>query len=140
MPIPNHRHFVALLLALTALASSCASPWRASKTNSMHGGIHYKIDPDRRNHRVEKSKDGRLMYDSPELTVICEKGRININGVDCGAVAQGDRVEITDLQTVLVNGERRGDCMTGHQANAQRLRQRKQSIQSVSAAAAAPSP
>ena len=61
------------------------------------------------------------MYDSPELTVLCEQQRLMINGQDCGAVELGDNVEITDLGTVLVNGKRRGDTLTGKQKVTERI-------------------
>lgn len=112
-----------LVLGLMLLwNSSCQSlpsiTWRQS-----HGGIKYSIDRDIRANRIEKGKDGSLMYDSPELTVVCEAGKLTINGIPAGDVKKGDHVEITDLGTVLVNGQRRGDVMTGYHQNKKRIQQ-----------------
>lgn len=104
-----------VLIVLAIVGCCLALPACASLTGQSHGGIRYSIQPDKRSHRVEKGKDGRLMYDSPELTVIVDRGQMTINGQPGGPVNTGDHVEITDLGTVLVNGERRGDTTTGRQ-------------------------
>lgn len=105
---------------VAVVAASCSSVWRRQ-----HDGIRYTIHTDQRYHRIEREKEGRLMYDSPELTVVSENGRLVINGKDCGAVQKGDHVEVTDLGTVLVNGVRRGDPQTGQRENEQRVRETK---------------
>jgi len=114
--------FAMLALYLAGTSLSCASMVSA---RSMHGGIRYTIAPDQRKHRIEKGKNGSLMYDAPDLTVLSENGRLNINGVDCGPVKKGDHVEITDTYMVQVNGEYRGDNTTGSAENQQRLNQSK---------------
>lgn len=110
------------LAILGGLAFSSCSSLGVQQT---HGGVKYTIKPDSRSHRVEKGKDGSLMYDSPELTVQCTDGRLVINGEPAGTVKKGDHVEITDLGTVLVNGQRRGDTMTGYAKNKERIQQAK---------------
>ena len=109
-----HPILGACLLSGLLLTSSCTSVMT-------HGGVSYKIAPDKRPHHIEKGADGRMMYDSPELTVISENGNLTINGQPAGAVNPGDKVEITDLGTVLVNGQRRGDTMMGHQQITERI-------------------
>ncbi|TWT49923.1 hypothetical protein KOR42_37410 [Thalassoglobus neptunius] len=91
--------------------------------NGTHHGIRYSIHRDLRNHSIVKGKDGSLMYDSPELVVLSENGKLMINGVESGEVSEGDLVKITDLGTVLVNGQRRGDKLTGHAELQKRLKQ-----------------
>ncbi|SFJ67473.1 hypothetical protein [Planctomicrobium piriforme] len=111
------------VMCLLAAAYSCSSTMTAR--HQTHGGIRYTIAPDERFNRVEKGKNGSLMYDSPELTVVCENGQLKINGVPCGQVNKGDHVEITDVFTVMVNGQQRGDNFTGSTQNKQRLQQSK---------------
>jgi len=112
------------MLAGTAIGcTSLRSPYQ------VHGGIRYTLHEDSRFSRVEKGKNGSLMYDSPELTMSCENGRLRINGVDAGPVKTGDHVEVTEMQTVLVNGERRGDMTTGAELNRQRLQQSKLQVE-----------
>lgn len=72
------------------------------------------------------------MYDSPELIVQCEMGRLVINGQGCGEISEGDLVEVTELGTVLVNGQRRGDKLTGNEEMQGRIRQAKAVIQTHS--------
>lgn len=118
-PTSTTRYWVAALALATAAATvSCRSVW-----TSTHGGVKYSIHGDQKFHRIEREKNGRLMYDSPELTVVSENGRLLINGQDSGPVNQGDHVVVSDIGTVLVNGERRGDTQTGKQENARRIRQ-----------------
>lgn len=115
MTSSSKMRLVALLFTgAVTLVSSCTS------SVMTHGGVRYSIKPDTRLHRIEKGANGRLMYDSPELTVLVDGGRLVINGTDCGAVAEKDHVEITDLGTVLVNGQRRGDSLTGTHGNVDR--------------------
>lgn len=119
--MPFSGRFAILAFAiLGGLAISSCSPLGFKQT---HGGVKYTIQPDTRSHRVEKGKDGSLMYDSPELTVQCTGGQLVINGEPAGDVKKGDHVEITNLGTVLVNGQRRGDTMTGYAKNKQRIQQ-----------------
>ena len=102
-------------LTLVVLASLMSAPSCASLTTwqGTHAGIKYSIHKDQRDHRIERNRDGRLMYDSPELTVVSESGQLSVNGQPAGPLAKGDHVEVTSLGTVLVNGQRRGDKMTG---------------------------
>ncbi len=108
------------LLVLSAV--SCRS---VMETSQFHGGIKYTIAADERFHRIEKGKNGSLMYDSPDLTVLCENGRLKINGQDAGAVEKGDHVMVTDSFQVMVNGKPRGNSMTGYSENQQRIQQSK---------------
>ncbi len=119
--LPGRGVLMRLLLAgaLAGGAVSCT----AMQSGQMHGGIKYSIHPDSRLHRIEKGKDGSLMYDSPELTVNVQQGHMTINGQDAGPVKQGDHVEITELGEVKINGRHRGDVMTGYQQNKQRIQQ-----------------
>jgi hypothetical protein len=110
----------ALMLTLSVGLSSCAA---LTMSQQMHGGIRYTIYPDARDHRIEKGKNGSLMYDSPELTVVSANGQLKINGIDCGPVKKGDHVEITEECTVTVNGQYRGDMTTGARENSQRLKE-----------------
>lgn len=111
------RHLLFVLLCLTIGASGCNSlTWTGT-----HAGVRYSIQRDKHTHHIVKGKDGSLMYDSPELIVLCEAGRLVINGESCGTVSEGDLVEITDLGTVLVNGQRRGDRLTGNEKLQSRL-------------------
>jgi hypothetical protein len=116
----SRHHWILAVTLVAVVAASCSSVWRRQ-----HDGVRYTIHTDPRSHRIEREKEGRLMYDSPELTVVCENGRLVINGKDCGAVHKGDHVEVTDLGTVLVNGERRGDTQTGQRENDQRIHKTK---------------
>ncbi|QDT33456.1 hypothetical protein [Thalassoglobus polymorphus] len=109
----------AIMLAM--LAPSCSSlTWTGT-----HDGIRYSIHRDKRTHAIVKGEDGSLMYDSPELVVHYEAGRLIINGEECGVVSEGDHVEVTGIGTVLVNGQRRGDKLTGHAAMQKRLQEAK---------------
>lgn len=112
------------------MVTSCRSVMTSSRQT--HGGIKYTIAPDERFHRVEKGKNGSLMYDSPELTVVCENGMLKINGQQAGPVQKGDHVEITDTFQVMVNGQHRGDVTTGHTENKQRIQQSKFEVQTKS--------
>jgi len=114
-----------LWMTVAALAVTSACKSLQTSSNQLHGGIRYTLHEDTRFSRVEKGKNGSLMYDSPELTVNCENGKLRINGVDAGTVKPGDHVEVTDTQVVLVNGEHRGDVTTGAALNRQRLQQSK---------------
>jgi len=115
---------ISFALCLTgSLVLGCTTTMRSPYMT--HGGIRYTLHEDTRFSRVEKGKNGSLMYDSPELTVQCENGRLHVNGVDSGPVKPGDHVEVTDTQIVLVNGEHRGDMTTGSELNRQRLQQSK---------------
>ena len=120
-------HLASTILPLTALLLTlCACQAVPSMTwNETHGGIKYSIDRDLRFNRIEKGKDGSLLYDSPELTVVCQQGHLTINGVDSGSVQKGDTVQITEFGTVNVNGQRRGDQMTGAWENQKRVKQTK---------------
>lgn len=69
------------------------------------------------------------MYDSPELVVNCEMGKLVINGQECGSISNGDLVEVTELGTVLVNGQRRGDKLTGNAEMQDRIKQAKTIMQ-----------
>ncbi|MCA8999391.1 MAG: hypothetical protein KDA80_20520 [Planctomycetaceae bacterium] len=116
--------------AMLLLATSCASSgiYNAGMYKGRHGGIKYTIQPDKRMHHVEKGKNGRLTYDSAELVVVAEDERLKINGQDCGPLSEGDHLEITDIGTVLVNGERRGDSMTNSRVNRARLKARQEYV------------
>lgn len=116
------RSVSALTLAALLCMFSCTGMRSAYQT---HGGVRYTLHEDTRFSRVEKGKNGSLMYDSPELTMICEEGKLKVNGVDAGPVKPGDHVEVTDTQMVLVNGEHRGDSTSGAALNRQRLQQSK---------------
>lgn len=116
--------FVGGLAMVTLLASaSCQSMVGVSR--STHHGIRYTIAPDQRFSRIEKGKNGSFLYDSPELTVLCEQGRLKINGQDAGPVQKGDHVEVNESLQVLVNGKERGNVMTGYSENQQRIQQSK---------------
>ncbi|WP_437228485.1 hypothetical protein SH661x_000933 [Planctomicrobium sp. SH661] len=118
-----HCTYLAAGLLVLGAASACTS---LSKTAyQTHGGIKYTLHEDTRFSRVEKGKNGSLMYDSPELTMSCENGRLVVNGVHVGNVNPGDHVEVTDTQMVLVNGQPRGDMTTGSELNRQRIKQSK---------------
>lgn len=115
--------FIALLLAM--LTPSCSSlTWTGT-----HDGIRYSIHRDKRTHAIVKGKDGSLMYDSPELVVNCEMGKLVINGQESGTISEGDLVEVTELGTVLVNGQRRGDKLTGNAEMQDRIKQAKTIMQ-----------
>lgn len=120
--------FVAALLTM-GLVASCSSLKSSARVGSSaeqtHGGIKYSLHQDTRFVRVDKGKNGSLSYDSPELSMTCENGRLVVNGVFCGPVKPGDHVEVTETQMVLVNGERRGDITTGSEINRQRIQQSK---------------
>lgn len=116
-----------VILAALSITSACKSLHQIP-SNGVHGGIKYTLHEDTRFSRVEKGKNGSLMYDSPELTVQCENGKLRINGQDAGTVKAGDHVEVTDTQMVLVNGEHRGDVTTGAAQNRQRLQQSKMEV------------
>lgn len=109
-----------LIMVITLLPSCSSLTWTGT-----HAGIRYSIHRDKRTHAIVKGKDGSLMYDSPELIVNCEMGKLIINGEECGAISEGDLVEVTELGTVLVNGQRRGDKMTGNEQMQSRIRQAK---------------
>lgn len=114
---------IAIVLAM--LTPSCSSlTWTGT-----HDGIRYSIHRDKRTHAIVKGKDGSLMYDSPELIVNCEMGKLVINGQQCGSISDGDLVEVTELGTVLVNGQRRGDKLTGHEEMQSRIMQAKTIMQ-----------
>jgi hypothetical protein len=110
------------VLALT-MAGGLTSCTALAVSQQMHGGIRYTIFPDARDHRIEKGKNGSLMYDSPELTVVSANGQLKINGIDCGTVKKGDHVEITEECMVKVNGDYRGDVTTGARENSQRIKE-----------------
>ncbi len=117
-----------IVITLTMLTPSCSSlTWTGT-----HDGIRYSIHRDNRTHAIVKGENGSLMYDSPELVVLSESGRLVINGESSGTVGDGDLVEVTELGTVLVNGERRGDKMTGHAEMQQRIKQAKANMQTHS--------
>jgi len=116
---------LALSLLVAVSLCSCATTGATTVGQQVHGGIKYTLYKDSRFSRVEKGKDGSLMYDSPELTVSCTQGRLNVNGVNVGMVKSGDHVEVTEYQTVLVNGQIVADNTTGSAANQQRLQQSK---------------
>jgi len=120
--IRNFTQITCLLILLGA-GSSCAS---LTTWNGTHEGVKYTIHKDQRDHRIERGKNGRLLYDSPELTVTSENGQLRVNGQLAGAVKTGDHVEVTELGTVLVNNERRGDKMTGRQEMQRRITASKQ--------------
>lgn len=120
------RTIATAILLTPAMMFSCTSIHNSYQT---HGGIHYKLHEDTRFSRVEKGKNGSLMYDSPELTMSCENGKLKVNGVDAGPVKPGDRVEVTDTQIVLVNGQPRGDVTTGSELNRQRIQQSKLEVE-----------
>lgn len=122
--------------ALAGLMTICSCTSTSSMLRDQHGGIRYTIHPDKRFHRIEKGSNGRLIYDSPELVVTVEHHQININGKNVGPVKQGDHIEITDLGTVLVNGEHRGDVMTNYRENERRLQARKKYVDGVMQASA----
>ncbi|WP_437188063.1 hypothetical protein SH668x_001492 [Planctomicrobium sp. SH668] len=129
MQLYSKQYQLTLFAGLFILVSafSCAA-FRAPYQT--HGGVRYTLYEDNRFSKVEKGKDGRLMYDSPELTMSTENGRIYVNGVDCGPVKPGDHVEVTDTQMVLVNKERRGDITTGAAENRERIKQSKFEVES----------
>jgi len=114
-----------ILLVLLGLTASCSS---LTTWNGTHAGIRYTIHKDPRNHRIERGESGRLLYDSPELTVSTENGMLWINGHNAGNVEKGDHVEITSYGTVLVNDERRGDTSTGRDEMKKRLEMSKSII------------
>lgn len=121
MTIDSRQFLVSgLLIAFVACFSCQSLIWTGT-----HDGIRYSIHRDNRTHAIVKGQDGSLMYDSPELVVLCEAGRLKINGEACGTVSEGDLVAITEMGTVLVNGQRRGDSLTGREQMQQRLRQAK---------------
>lgn len=120
--------------ALAGLLTTCSCT-ATSMLRDQHGGVRYTIHPDQRFHRIEKGSNGRLIYDSPELVVTVENQQLNINGKNAGPVNKGDHVEITDLGTVTVNGEHRGDVMTNYKENARRLQARKNYVDGVMQAA-----
>lgn len=112
------RVLTTLICACTLVIAGCASLTTAQQE---HGGIRYSFPRDLKSARVEKARDGGLMYDSPQLTVDCRNGQLTVNGVNCGPVKEHDHVEVTDLGTVLVNGQRRADSSTGAQPNRKRI-------------------
>jgi|GEM_PF-2407164 len=112
-------------LAMAGSISSCKSMMSGMQTTQTHGGVKYTIQPDERFHRIEKGKNGSLMYDSPELTVVSENGHLQINGQNAGPIKKGDHVQITDSFQVMVNGQPRGNNMTGYHENQQRIHQSK---------------
>lgn len=117
-----------MLIAITAGLCSCnALTWTGT-----HGDVRYSIHRDLRHHAIVKGQNGSLMYDSPELVVLSENGRLMINGEEAGEVSPGDLVEITEIGTVLVNGQRRGDKMTGHAKMQERIQQAKIHLQTHS--------
>jgi hypothetical protein len=122
------RNFLVALL-VCSLFASCTSLKSSTRTGGVveqtHGGIKYTLHQDPRFVRVDKGKNGSLSYDSPELSMTCENGRLVVNGVYCGPVKPGDHVEVTDTQIVRVNGEHRGDITTGSDINRQRIQQSK---------------
>ncbi len=110
-----------LLIPVLGMLSACGT---LTTWNGSHGGVKYTIHKDLRDNRIERNQAGRVMYDSPELTVISDAGVLEINGQQSGQVNKGDHVEITDMGTVLVNGQRRGDKTTGQAVNQHRLKER----------------
>lgn len=129
MPSRTFTHFGLLIVfAVTMLLPACSSlTWTGT-----HDGIRYSIHRDKRTHAIVRGEDGSLMYDSPELIVLCDAGRLVINGQQCGTVTEGDLVEVTELGTVLVNGQRRGDKMTGNQEMQERIKQAKSIVKTHS--------
>lgn len=115
------RNLACFTLLCLMLAAGCTSMNSTLTRREDHGGIRYSFPRSALNSRVEKSRDGGLMYDSPELTVDARNGQLLVNGVDCGPLREKDHVEVTDLNTVLVNGQRRGDSSTGATQNRQRV-------------------
>lgn len=126
---PSRKWTFAIALLTVGLVASCSSLKSSSRAGGVaeqtHGGIKYSLHQDTRFVRVDKGKNGSLSYDSPELSMTCENGRLVVNGVFCGPVKPGDHVEVTETQIVLVNGERRGDITTGSEINRQRIQQSK---------------
>ncbi len=111
------------VLMITASCQSVVGPARMS-----HDGIRYTIAQDQRFSRIEKGKSGSFLYDSPELTVLVDQGRLKINGQDAGPVQKGDHVEVNDMLQVTVNGKERGNVTTGYSENQQRIQQSKLEI------------
>ena len=125
-PGPSIR--MLMLLSLAVAISSCNTfTWSGT-----HGDVRYSIHRDLRQHAIVKGKNGSLMYDSPELVVLCENGQLMVNGEAAGQVSAGDLVEITEIGTVLVNGQRRGDKLTGHAKMHERIEQAKIHMQTHS--------
>ncbi|HWL07629.1 MAG TPA: hypothetical protein VNQ76_04435 [Planctomicrobium sp.] len=119
------RMMLICAIGLIAIPASCRSAALQSSASQTHGGIKYSISPDQRSHRIEKGKSGSLMYDSPELTVLSENGQLQINGQPAGPINKGDHLQITDSFQVFVNGQPRGNNMTGYTENQQRIQQSK---------------
>ena len=125
MPLRILNLFRIAVIAIPVTLSACnALTWTGT-----HGDVRYSIHRDLRTHAIVKGQNGSLMYDSPELVVLSENGELKINGENAGTISKGDLVEITELGTVLVNGQRRGDKMTGHAKMQQRIQQAKAIIE-----------
>lgn len=111
-----------LLCGCLLMSVSCSSVWVGT-----HNGVRFTVHQDHRWSRIDNGK-GQFTYDSPELTVTAENGRLVINNEDAGELNPGDHVQITDLGTVLVNGQRRGDAFTGEEALKERLARREEML------------
>ena len=101
---------VGLLTVWTMAGCMSSNTWLGE-----HQGVRYRIHKDSAWTRIQSDERGPFEYDSPELTVLVDRGELVINGVPSGQLHQGDVVEVTPERMVLVNKSFVGGVTTSSQ-------------------------